>query len=96
MFGTISFAEPILHSIVIYAPQVRLALLPGPWMACAQGLATPSAPHLPLSTITDTDRKGTQPSHIRLPQALPKDAGRDVLSSGPMLHRPERSDGAED
>lgn len=85
MFGTISFAEPTLYSIVICASQVRLALLPGPWMACAPDLATPSSPHLPLSTITDTDRKGTLPSHIRLPQALPRAAGRDVFSSGPNV-----------
>lgn len=46
MFGTISFAEPTLHSIVICVSWVRLVLLPGPQMACDLGLTSLSSPRL--------------------------------------------------
>ena len=97
VFGLTSFAEPTLHSTVICASRVRLALIPGPqtdsmWPGPGHsGLSTP-LPHI----VTDRDGRGTLPTKPVFPRPYPELQGRDVTSSGPRFHEPGRSDATED
>lgn len=85
-------ANTSFHSNLCISGKAGPASWPRDGMCLGPGHSKFSTPH---PVHNNRHRNGTLPSHIRLPQALPELLG-EMCSPLDLLHRPGRSDGAED